>query len=304
MRSRIVLASAVLVALGMSLLPARAGQYSVEVEVLQGASAEGILTNGGKARISIGKLQGAEFFGPGAVIPNSGSVDLPILYGSFPTVSGQEQPARYIGCIQITAINPRTKKMATDGNCAQVRATSDPSSATFDPILENGSVTFSVPSTMLPGYFLTATAMLDATTDPQPVPNAKPQVTSVGGTPRRAELHSTVTFTRNASLIGSVRSPIIGGGVFKKVTRAQMFGGTASVQVADRTMPFCMSPTGTVSKPGDMPWNQFPPEVWIPKPPRVRNFDPNNPRYDAQNPPAVETDTMPYQPTRICPADV
>jgi hypothetical protein len=129
-------------------------------------------------------------------------------------------------------------------------------------------------------------------------------VTNIGGTPRRAELLSNVSFSREATLIGSVRSPVIGGGVVTAVKKAVMVGGLGSVQVADRTMPFCMSPTERKSKPGEMPWNEFPPKPWVPSAPRIDNFDPSNTRYDPNNPPTPVLPSQPYHLTRICPADV
>lgn len=298
MRIRPMLTAVALTAISLSFVPAGAGQYSSDAELLQGASVEATLGGGGKAKFSIRKLQGLETRGPKAVIPtDEGGVGLPIIYAGVPTATGQEQPPRYYGCIEVTI---GTKK---DGNCGKVTVASSPSSASFDPLLETGSVTFSVKSSTA-GYFLTATAMLTATTQPTPVPTVTPSVSSIQGTPRRAELLSNVSFSRNASVIGSVRSPIIGGGVIKSVSKAVMVGGLGTIQVADRTAPFCMSPTERKSQPGEMPWNEFPPKPWIPEPPRVENFDPNNPRYDAQNPPTLVLPSQPYQLTRICPKDV
>lgn len=299
MRLRLLVATAALAATSMSLLSAHAGEYTTNLEMLQGASGEGVLSNGGKAKFALVKLTGIEWEGPQAVVPvDSGNVDLPIAYGlPVPGITGQGQPARYLGCIQITV------GKSTDGSCAVVRPATTPSSATFDPLLDTGSMSFSVPS-KLTGYSITATALFTATGQPAPTHSAKPEVISVAGTPRRAELVAGVSFTRTASLIGQVRSPIVGGGVFKTVTKSGLFGGLGNVAVADRTLPFCMSPTGSQSKPGDMPWNEFPPKPWVPGPPTINNFDPNNPRYDAQNPPSVTMPSMPYSPTRICPADV
>lgn len=276
----------------MSFGTAPAGQYSQEASILQAAYGTGTFQGGGYGFIFIAKLQGGEFFAPGHVLPQDGTPDAPVVYGSFPNLpSGSQEAARYVGCIGL--INA---KRQFDGGCKVIK----PSSATFDPALRSGAIAFSVES-KVEGYAVSATAFLSATTDPQPVPtheetiNGQPVTgynVTANGTPLRIKLASQVAYRRTAKLLGSVRSDVIsGGGPFKKVNKAEMYGGIAGQVVIDRSRPACTNG----SKPGEMPNDGPPPSVGVP--------DPNE-----FEPPTAEK-PMPTFPTvpinaKFCPNDV
>lgn len=294
MRRHIALLAITTVAVAtMSFGSAPAGQYSQEAAVLQAAYGSGTFQGGGFGYVFIAKLQGGEFFAPGHVLPDpTPGLELPVIYGSFPTVPvGNQGPARYVGCIFIV-----NGKRQFDGGCKVI----NPSSATFDPALRSGAVAFSVQS-KIEGFSVSATAFLSATTDPQPVPaheetiNGKPVTgynMTANGTPLRIKLASQVAYRRSAKMLGSIRSDVIsGGGPFKKVTKAEMYGGIYTTIVNDRTRPFCANR----SKPGEMPQDGPPPSVGLPNP-------------DEFEPPTAEK-PMPTLPTvpinaKFCPNDV
>ncbi|MFA5890532.1 MAG: hypothetical protein WDA27_06240 [Actinomycetota bacterium] len=206
----------------LSFSPAVAGPYETSFVAANGVAVAGKMAGGGAVSVSLLRLEGVDASGMASAVPNPQPPD----YQTYADLPATVSPgARYVGCISVT-VDSRV-----DSGCSLLV----PITLNISPGMSDASVSFSVKS-QAPGRQIVANLLLTGGTAVGPSEDFVPAFDPAS--PRTFAAYGTATLSRDATIIGTVRSDEVGGGALGTVD-AMMWQGLVGKLAVDTNEFVC-----------------------------------------------------------------
>lgn len=205
--------------MAVAALPGHAGPTTIAFVKAQGMTFSGAI-RGGTATLTLIRYDGADVTWEAKAFPVP-KVPAPREYvgaGPLTTTLSQASAAGYQDALYIGCITVKTSK-GTDKGCELL----PPSTINVDPVMNGGTITFSVRSSKVYSHQINAVLIVTGTTAIAPAPQNKLEPTNDAN--HRIVIAATQLLTRGVTVVGSVRSEEVGGGAIGKAKTAQLFTG-------------------------------------------------------------------------------